>query len=158
MPSPQRTRELINTDQGENTANKTYSGNNTFSGTNSVTGTIAPSGTGKVSTLVAITDPGNGNDIPVTASGYVPLVTNGAETRKLAAPTFIGQTLLLYMKTDGGDCVVKCSTTVNETGNNTLTFDNIGEVIYLIAVEEGANLPNLRWRVIGNDGVGLTTQ
>jgi predicted RecA/RadA family phage recombinase len=102
----------------------------------------------------AIADPGDAAAIPVTVSGYVPLVTAGAETRTLAAPASIGLQLLLYMKTDVGDCVVTCATTVNETGNNTLTFDNTGEVIYLIAVEEGANI---RWRAVGNDGVGLTT-
>ena len=43
---------------------------------------------------------------------------------------------------------------VNETGNNTLTFDNTGESIQLVAVEEGANKV---WRVMANDGIGLTT-
>lgn len=101
-----------------------------------------------------IADPGNAGAIPVTSSGYVPLVTAGAETRTLAAPTFIGQQLLLYMKTDGGDCVVTCATTINETGNNTITFDNTGEALRLTAVEEGANL---RWRLAQADGAGLST-
>lgn len=106
------------------------------------------------STTTPIADPGDAGAIPVATSGYVPLVTAGAETRTLAAPASIGLQLLLYMKTDGGDCVVACATTVNETGNNRLTFDNTGEAILLVAVEEGANL---RWRSMGADGVGLTT-
>ena len=102
----------------------------------------------------AIADPGNAGAIPVTKSGYCPLVTAGAETRTLAAPDFIGQELLLYLKTDGGDCVVTCTTTINETGNNTITFDNTGEAISLLAVEEGANL---RWRCAVADGARPTT-
>lgn len=101
-----------------------------------------------------ITDPGDAGAIPVTHGGYCPLVTGGAETRTLAAPTFIGQELLLYLKTDGGNCVVTCATTFNETGNNTATYDNTGEYQRLIAVEEGANL---RWREVANDGAALTT-
>ena len=105
-------------------------------------------------TTAAITDPGNAGAIPVTGSGYVPLVTGGAETRTLAAPASIGLQLLIYMKTDGGNCVVTCATFVNETGNNTITFDNTGEALLLIAVEEGANI---RWRTVLTDGAALTT-
>jgi predicted RecA/RadA family phage recombinase len=101
-----------------------------------------------------IADPGASGAIPVTRSGYVPLVTAAAETRTLAAPTFIGQELLIYMKTDGGDCVVTCATTVNEAGNNTITFDNTGEAFFARAVEEGSNL---RWRLAQVDGAALTT-
>ncbi len=103
--------------------------------------------------LSVIADPADGNAIPVTASGYCALVSSGAETRTLAAPTFIGQRLLLYFKTDGGDCVVTCSTTINESGSNTLTFANTGEMIELVAVEEGSNI---RWRDI--TGVSRETQ
>jgi hypothetical protein len=99
--------------------------------------------TGPNRTLSAITDPGNAGAIPVIKSGYCALVTAGAETRTLAAPTYIGQELLLYMKTDGGNCVVTCATTFNEAGNNTITFANTGEAVRMIAVEEGSNL---RWR------------
>ncbi len=102
----------------------------------------------------AIADPGDAEAIPVTASGYVALVTAGAETRTLAAPAFIGQELLVYMKTDGGDCVVTCTTTVNETGNNTITFANEGEACRLVAVEDGANR---RWRLAAVDGAALST-
>ncbi len=104
--------------------------------------------------LSTVADPGDAGAIPVTTSAYCPLVTAGAETRTLAAPTFIGQELTLYMKTDGGDCVVTCSTTVNETGNNTITFANTGEAARIFAVEEGSNL---RWRMATADGATLTT-
>lgn len=102
----------------------------------------------------AITDPGNAGAIPVTKSGYCPLVTAGAETRTLGAPTFIGQRLQLHLKTDGGDCVVTCSTTINQTGNNTITFNDAGDCIELVAKENGSNL---RWSLVFNDGTSLST-
>lgn len=101
-----------------------------------------------------ITDPGDAGAIPVDRSGHVNLVTAGAETRTLAAPSYMGQQLLLGFKTDGGDCVITCATTVNQTGNNTLTAADAGDAIELVAVYSGANL---RWRVRSNDGVALTT-
>lgn len=113
---------------------------------------IAVTNTGEVS--APITDPGASGAIPVTGSGYVPLVTATAETRTLAAPDGIGFQLLLYMKTDVGDCVVTCATTINETGNNTITFDATGQMILLIAVEEGSTI---RWRVVNDDTGGLST-
>lgn len=101
-----------------------------------------------------IADPGDGNAIPVLESGYVNLVSAGAETRTLAAPLFVGQELILNFITDGGDCVVTCATTVNQTGINTLTFADAGDQIVLMAGQSGSDL---RWRVQSNDGVGLTT-
>jgi hypothetical protein len=102
----------------------------------------------------AVADPGNAGAIPVYQNGECALVTGGAETRTLAAPTFVGQELTLYMKTDGGNCVVTCATTINETGNNTITFANTGEAVRLFAVEEGATL---RWRCAQADGAVLST-
>jgi len=104
---------------------------------------LSPSGSATIRPFQSITDPGDAGTIPVTVSGYCPIVTAGAETRTLASPTFVGQELLLYMKTDGGNGVVTCATTLNEAGNNTITFANTGETVRLSAVEEGANL---RWR------------
>lgn len=100
----------------------------------------------------AITDPGNAGAVPVTVSGRVPIVTAGAETRTLAAPTFVGQELLIYMKTDGGDCVITCATTFSQSGSTTITLNDAGDAIRLIAVEQGANL---RWRCAVNDGCVL---
>lgn len=101
-----------------------------------------------------IADPGNAGAIPVTASGHCEVVTAGAETRTLAAPTFNGQELLLSMKTDGGDCVITCATTVNQTGNNTITLNDAGDAVRLVAKQNGANL---RWSVVSNDGATLST-
>ncbi|TWT40505.1 hypothetical protein RAS1_42170 [Phycisphaerae bacterium RAS1] len=102
----------------------------------------------------AITDPGNAGALPVTATGHVDVVTAGAETRTLAAPSFRGQQLSLCMKTDGGDGVITCATGINNTGNNTITMNDAGDSILLLAIQNGANL---RWRVVYNDGCTLTT-
>ena len=105
--------------------------------------------------FAAITDPGDAGAIPVAVTGYVPLVTvAGNETRTLATPTFIGQELVLYLKTnDGTDCAVTCATTVNQTGNTVITFANIGEACRLFAVEQDASL---RWRMATVDGAVLS--
>lgn len=105
-----------------------------------------------LSTVIA--DPGNAGAIPVAADGHVDIVTAAAETRTLAAPTNVGQMLLIGMKTDGGDCVITCATTVNQTGNNTITLNDAGDAVLLVAKANGANK---RWSVVSNDGAALTT-
>ncbi len=101
-----------------------------------------------------ITDPGDGGAIPVTKTGVCAITTTGAETRTLAIPTFAGQVLTLTLDVDGGDCVVTAAAGVNVTGNNTLTFDNAGENLSLIGTQVAGALV---WRILANDGVGLTT-
>ena len=101
-----------------------------------------------------IVDPGNAGAIPVTQSGHVDLVTAGAETRTLAAPSAAGQVMAVSFKTRVGNCVVTCATGFNGTGNNTATFDTAGDLLTLLAIYVGANL---RWRVMANDGVTLAT-
>lgn len=94
-----------------------------------------------------ITDPGNAGAIPVTRSGYVPLVSAGAETRTLAAPSFLGQEIDLQFKTDAGDIVLTVATEL-DGGRTTYRFQTAGEHLKLTAVAVGANL---RWRITGGD-------
>jgi len=101
-----------------------------------------------------IADPGASGAIPVTVGGYCPIVTAGAETRTLAAPTFIGQQILLTCQTKVGNAVVTVATTVNATGNNTITFSAAGQSVLLVAKASGANI---RWSVVSNDGAALAT-
>lgn len=105
-----------------------------------------------IETLIA--DPGNAQAIPVTYSGYCPIVTAGSETRTLAIPTFIGQELLLYIKTDGGTCVITVASAINQTGNNTITMADVRDAIHLRAIESGANLV---WDVLAANGAALST-
>lgn len=114
---------------------------------------------GLVSTSVSpitngIADPGNAGAIPVTASGYVDIVTAGAETRTLAAPSFKGQSLLISFKTKVGNCVIICASTVNAAGNNTITLSAAGQAVKMIAKTSGANI---LWAVDMNDGAALST-
>ncbi len=121
-----------------------------------IAGTLTEVGTlgAGVGSKPAIADPGDAGAIPVTVSGYCPLVSAGAETRTLAAPAFIGQEIVLYFKTDGGDITLTCATTINETGNNTIVFANTGDSFKATAVEEGSTL---RWRLAVADGAALST-
>ena len=102
-----------------------------------------------------IADPGASGAVPVNqGSGYVALVTAGAETRTVADPVFAGQQLVISLKTDGGDGVVTFASPVNQTGNNTATFADAGDSQVLVAVEDGADI---EWRQVQNDGAALTT-
>jgi len=96
------------------------------------------------------------NAIPVNDSGYVPIVTVGVETRTLADAAAPGLTLDLYFKTDGGNCVITSASPVNQAGNNTITFTDIGEHVRLVSVDDGGDF---EWRVVSTDftGGGLTT-
>jgi hypothetical protein len=115
---------------------------------------LTAGGSATIRTLPAIADPGNAGAIPVTKAGYVPLVSAGAETRTLAAPSYIGQEMLIYGKTLAGAVVVTVATTVNQDGDNTITFSTAGDSVRLIAVEVGSNK---RWRCAVADGAVLST-
>lgn len=101
-----------------------------------------------------IADPGNAGAIPVTSGGYVPIVTAGSETRTLAIPTFVGQELLLFVKTDGGTAVITVASAINQAGNNTITMADVNDSIRLHAID---NNGTLAWRVVCNDGAALST-
>jgi hypothetical protein len=104
-----------------------------------------------------ITDPGTGEAIPVTGSGYVEIaVGDTAETNTLAVPTFIGQELTIYAisRAGSGTRTITVASAVNQTGNNTILLDAAGETIVLRAIKVGAALA---WRVIVADGATLST-
>ena len=104
--------------------------------------------------LEAIADPGNGGAIDVTRSGFVEVVTGGAETRTLAAPTFVGQQLILSMKTDGGDGVITVSAAFNASGNTTITLNDAGDCIELRGVAGSASA--LKWSQVWTNGPSLS--
>jgi hypothetical protein len=101
-----------------------------------------------------IADPGNAGAIAVTESGVCAMTSAGAETRTIAAPAFMGQTISLIDDTHVGNIVVTAATTVNQTGNNTLTFGAVADACTLTAMTVGGSLV---WRVTYNDGVALST-
>lgn len=101
-----------------------------------------------------IADPGDGVAIPVTESGTCAMTSAGAETRTIAAPTFMGQEIGLICDTYVGDIVVTSATEVNQTGNNTMTFGAAADACILRAMTVGGSLV---WRLAYNDGVALST-
>jgi len=101
-----------------------------------------------------ITDPGNAGAIPVTESGTCAMTSGGAETRTIAAPAFMGQQISLIDDVHVGNIVVTVATTVNQTGNNTLTFGAAADACTLTAMQVAGALV---WRVSFNDGVALST-
>ena len=101
-----------------------------------------------------VADPGDGNAIPANVlTGHCPLVSGGAETRTLADATAPGQTLDLYFKTDGGDCVVTAASPINQAANTIMTFADVGDHIRLASIEDGSDF---EWRIVANDGVALS--
>lgn len=103
----------------------------------------------------AITDPGDGNAIVVSSSGYVSLTSGGSgETRTIADAEFPNDTIDIYFKTDGGgDIVITAASPINQNGDTIMTFSDIGEHIRLTSIEDGGDL---EWRVLANDGVVLS--
>lgn len=101
-------------------------------------------------------DPGASGRIDPGERGicYFNLVSAGAETRTLAAPTRVGMLLTLSCGTYVGDIVVTSAVAVNQTGNTILTFGAARDTITLVAVKSGSTL---YWSVSGNDGVALSS-
>lgn len=95
----------------------------------------------------------NGAALAVKFGGSINITTAGAETRTLAAPGYVGQTLTLYFQTDGGDCVITSSAAINAAGNTIITMAEAGDCITLRGVYTGAAMV---WRVIENDGCALS--
>jgi hypothetical protein len=105
----------------------------------------------------AIADPGTGEAIPVTGSGYVEIaIGDAAQTNTLAVPTFVGQELTIYAvsRAGSGTRTITVASAVNQTGNNTILLDAAGETVVLRAIKVGAALA---WRVIVADGATLST-
>ena len=97
----------------------------------------------------AIADPGNAGAISVAASGVLPLVSAGAETRTLAIPTFHGQRIAIVLNTDLGTVTITVAQAIDEEGSTTIALDDAGDWIELVAVTiAGA----LRWRIAENCG------
>jgi len=102
---------------------------------------------------LGVADPGDGAALPI--EGSVAMTSGaGGETRTLAAPAAEGDMLSLTMDVDGSDIVVTSTPAINVAGNKIMTFDNAGENIILIGAQVASALV---WRVVANDGVGLST-
>jgi hypothetical protein len=104
----------------------------------------------------SIRDPGNGRQILVDRLPAAVSLSSGAsaQTRTLAAPRSIGDSVTLSMAVDGGgDITVTFTYAINAAGNTILTFNDVGDWVRLEAILVGTAL---RWRVIGSDGAALS--
>lgn len=104
----------------------------------------------KLQTIAAAT----GTAIPVTHSGSFPVTQNGAETNTLADPSYLGQTISIFVDTDtSGARVITAASRINQAGNTTITLTEVGDFIKLEAITiAGA----LKWQVVANDGAALS--
>ena len=95
-----------------------------------------------------ILDPGDAGDITVDRNpAVVLLVSGGAETRTLNRPTLPGISVLLQMKTDGGDITLTVTGGYNEDADTTFTFDDPGEFALFTACYDGTNY---FWRLVSS--------
>ncbi len=102
----------------------------------------------------SIKDPGDTLTFDVSRPGYTDITTAGVETRTLPDPKFHGQVLDLVFVSDGGDCTVTASSPVNQAGNTTLVFADIGDHLRLVGFFNA--IDGWEWRVVVNDGVALS--
>lgn len=104
----------------------------------------------KLQTIAAAT----ATPIPVTHSGSFPVTTAAAETNTLADPSFLGQTITIFVDTYAvGDRVITAASRINQAANTIITLGAVGDFIKLEAITiAGA----LKWQVIANDGAALS--
>lgn len=106
--------------------------------------------------FLTVDDPGDAGTLLIEKShGVCQLVSAGAETRVLPDETTmpIGVELYLVMTTDGGD-IVFTSAGLNQAGNNTLTFNDVGDWALLKVLHDGTDNT---WKLIASNGPGVTT-
>jgi hypothetical protein len=106
----------------------------------------------------SMADPGNAGTIRVSQDLQIcEMVSAGAETRALAAPTKPGIRFVLRLMTDGGDIVVTAANGYNSLAETVATFADASDLLSLVSVEYEAGPPKTyRWEVMeGNVGVTL---
>ena len=107
----------------------------------------------------SMADPGNGGAIRVTEDLQIlEMVSTGAETRTLKAPTKPGIRFVLRLMTDGGDILVTAENGFNVEGDTVARFADASVLLQLMSVEYSAGPPKTyRWEVMeGNTGVTIS--
>lgn len=105
--------------------------------------------------LRQIPDPGDAGAIDVTHPGFCEISTLTAETRTLGDPSFRGQEIDIVLVKDQGDLTITAASPINQGGNNTMVFADIGDHLRLIGFYNATD--GWEWRVIVNDGITLST-
>lgn len=110
----------------------------------------------------SMADPGNGGTIRVTQDLQIlEMVSTGAETRTLKAPTKPGLRFVIRLMTDGGDVVVTAENGFNAAGETDARFADASDLLQLVSVEYAAatatSPATYRWEVMeGNTGVSIS--
>lgn len=105
----------------------------------------------------SVADPGSAGAIDVRTSAYIGLtVADAAETSTLADPVFVGQTLILYVVAlaGTGTRAITAASAVDDEGNDVITFDAEGQIVFLKAVAVGAGF---RWEETETVGAATIT-
>ncbi len=101
-------------------------------------------------------DPGDGNPIPVTESGYVPLGISGSENNTLPDPPRAGMLLEIFVSYITSDeRTIDADSAINKAGNTRLVFDALREYIKLGSIE--TTVATFAWQVVSNDDVDLSS-
>ena len=97
-------------------------------------------------------DPGAGATIKVVGSpAVIGLISLTSETRTLARPVKMGQRVILFMRTDGGDITLTVTGGYNEDGDTTFTFSDVGQFVEFVACYDGTDY---FWRKVSDYGLG----
>ena len=109
-------------------------------------------------TELEILDPGSGGTIPVDRSmGICPVVTGGAEARKIASPARAGIIITICLKTDGGNLTITGEgTEIINSGSGsetTAVMADAGDVLTLISINKGTSIV---WAILANHGATLS--
>ena len=98
----------------------------------------------------AMADPGDGGTIRATEDLQIcEMVSTGADTRTLAAPTKPGIRLVIRHLTDGGSIVITAAEGLNTLLETEVTMSEAGDLLYLISVTLVAN-STYRWEILVN--------
>ncbi len=102
---------------------------------------------------VKIPDPGASGTIEVSHPGYCELTSATTESRSLPDPAFRGQIIDFTFIVDNNDITITATSPINQTGNTTMAFGDIGDHLRLIGYYNATD--GWEWRVVANDGVTL---
>jgi hypothetical protein len=106
-----------------------------------------------LSTDWRIADPGASGTANLSNKGraVLAIVTATTETRTIPAPEKVGQELIVYMDTDGGDATV---TITSGHGNTSIVLNDVGDYFVLKSIKVSGTA---KWVVASSYGVAVTS-
>jgi hypothetical protein len=106
-------------------------------------------------------DPGDGGVITPDGSHMVCEVkTFGGESRAMASPGAypVGTEVTIILKTDGGSFTMTATagTEWDDSSNDVVTFNDVGDILWLIRGYQNDSAQVPAWKIAGNAGVLLS--